>query len=294
MSAETALLAALAAHLAQPGRLTPAPALLGAAEPAAPAELPALVLSLPELQRLGAGLGERASLVTGALAVTARIDLANPVLSQEPTFRLLSDDRRTLVLPHGGWVRADGLGGVLSAADLQVTVAGAPRTVVNAAPGAGEVRPDAAVGTLLFGAPLPAAGLVSATYFVGQWERRMALISGRLCIDVRDATAAAVQQLSAALLDAMDDAAALPPGLRKVALLSLSAIAAAPATALTPSRQRQACFSFEYEHLIDRPDSSGGVIRRIPITTRLAAMAVDPANGAITTTLTTETTEAQP
>ena len=70
MTAETAFLDALASRLSAAG-LQPAPALVGSALPVALAELPALVLSLDDLRRQGAGLGERASLVIGALPVSA-------------------------------------------------------------------------------------------------------------------------------------------------------------------------------------------------------------------------------
>jgi len=287
MAPEIAVIDALAAYLATPGLLLPAPLRIGAAEPAAAAELPAIVLSLEEVHRLGAGLGERAALVTGALAVQARIDLANPVLPDEPGFRLLSDDRRTLVMPHGGWVKADGSSGLLAGADLQVSVSGDARSVVNAAPGPGEVQPAAPVGTLLFGTPLPAAGLVLATYFLGQWERRATPLAGLLRIDVRAASAADVVALSAALAAALDDAAALPRGLRKVALGRVGSVGA-PVAELAASRGRSLACSFEYEHEINRPDSSGGIIRRIPITTRLAVTTVDRASGAIVTTQASE------
>jgi hypothetical protein len=286
MAAETAFLDALAAHLA--AALSPAPASIGSAEPSAAAELPALVLSLDEVHRLGAGLGERAAMISnGALPVTARIDLANPVLPEEPSFNLLSDDRLSLVLPHGGWVKADGTAGPLSSADLQVTVAGAPRTVVNAEPTAAQVRPDARVGTLLFGAALPAAGIVQATYVLGQWERRVTPIAGALRIDVRAASAATVASLSGALIDALEPAAALPRGLRKIALGKLSSVGL-PVGEFADSRGRSLHFSFEYEHEVNRPDSSGGVIRRIPITTRLQSILVEPASGAIVTTVVSE------
>lgn len=286
MSAETAFLNALAAHLvAQPAL---AAAHIGAAEPAGVADLPAVVLSLPEVHRLGAGLGERASLITeGALPVTARIDLANPVLPEEPTFRLLSDDRRTLVLPHGGWVKADGTTGLLSGDDLQVSVEGVARTVVNAAPGASEVRPDAAIGTLLFGAALPASGTLQATYMLGQWERRVTPIAGSLRVDVRAAAAASVQTLSEALIDALDSAGALPRGLRKITLGVVAPIGAADA-ALAGSRGRELRFDFEYDHEINRPDSSGGIIQRIPLISRLTATTVDKISGAIVTTMVEE------
>ncbi len=290
MTAENAFLQALTAYLS--GVLLPAPARIGVAEPAVVAEMPAIVLWLEEVHRLGAGLGERAALISnGALPVTARIDLANPVLAEEPSFRLLSDDRRTLVLPHGGWVKADGTTGLLSSADLVVSVAGAPRTVVNAAPGVAEVRPDAAVGTLLFGAALPASGIVQASYVLGQWERRMTPIAGALRIDMRAANAADTLTLSDAVMAALDpDAdrdATLPRGLKKVRLGQVSSIGAANA-ALAGARGRSLAYTFEYEHEINRPDSSGGVIRRIPITTRVAATSVEPASGAIVTTVFSE------
>jgi hypothetical protein len=291
MAAETAFIDALAAYLqAQPAL---AGTQVGAAEPVAAANLPAVVLWLPEVHRLGAGLGEGAALVTGgALPVLARVDLANPVLPQEPTFRLLSEDRRTLVLPHGGWVKADATTGPMVAADLQVSVGGASRTVVNAAPAADQVQPDPAVGTLLFGAALPALGIVQANYFLGQWERRMTPIAGALRVDVRAADAAEVQALSQAVLDALDPAsgAVLPRGLRKAVLGAVSAVGA-PAPLLAGSRGRELSFAFEYEHEVNQPDSSGGVIGRITVLTRLITTVVEPGSGAITTTLTTETSE---
>lgn len=291
MAAETAFIDTLASYLqAQPAL---AAAQVGAAEPVAAADLPAVVLWLPEVHRLGAGLGEGATLIEGgALPVQATVDLANPVLPAEPTFRLLSEDRLTLVLPHGGWVKADATTGALAGADLQVSVAGVARTVVNAAPGAGEVQPDAAVGTLRFGAALPAAGLVQANYFLGQWERRVTPIAGSLRIDVRAADAAEVQALSQAALDALDPAsgAVLPRGLRKAVLGAVSAVGA-PVPTLAGARGRELSFTFEYEHEVNQPDSSGGVIGRITVLTRLLVTAVEPGSGAITTTLTTETSE---
>jgi hypothetical protein len=279
MAAEDAFLTNLATFLQAAG-LTPAPARIGIAEPVAAGELPALVLSLETVQRRGGGLAEGATVVEGALAVSARIDLANPVLPEEPSFVLLSADRLTLVLPHGGWVKADGSSGPLAAADLQVTVAGAPRTVVNAAPGPAEVRPDATVGTLLFGAALPAAGLVEATYFLGQWERIVTPIAGTLRIDVRGADAGAVGTLGSAVLGVLVGRGTPMGGLRKIALGQLGSVAA-PDTALANSRGRALHFAFEYDHEENTPASSGGVIRRVPITSRLEALTVDRASGAI-------------
>ena len=161
-------------------------------------------------------------------------------------------------------------------------------TLVNAAPGAGEVQPDATTGTLLFGAPLPGTGTVVAQYFVGQWERRVQPIAGVLQIDVRASSAADAASLSDALLNLLDTEAGRPTGLRKLVPLALGQVAAGDA-ALAASRGRCLRLRFEYEHIVDRPDSSGGVIRRVPITSRLLATAVEPATGAFITTIVSET-----
>ncbi|MBL8481482.1 MAG: hypothetical protein JNJ60_04760 [Rhodocyclaceae bacterium] len=289
MSAESAFLAAVADLLANHTQLVPAPASIGPAEPAQNTDLPAVVLSLEQVARLGAGLGERSALITdGALPVRATIDLANPVLPGEPGFVLLSADRRTLILPHGGLRQADGGEGPLGPADLSVSVAGAAQTVVNAPPGAGQVRADALIGQLLFGAPLPATGNVVANYVLGQWERRVTEIAGTLCVVVRDAGADSVASLSDGVLDALMAAPRNSlPGLRKIALSDLSSISVRD-TALANSRARTARFSFDFEHELNMPESSGGVIARIPITTRLTVVTVDPASGAVAATIVTE------
>jgi hypothetical protein len=287
MMAETAFLSAIADFLSAEAAL--AAATVGVAEPAANTDLPAVVLSLEEARRLGGGLGERSALITdGALHWTATIDLANPVLPEEPSFVLLSADRLQLILPHGGLRQADGGEGPLGPADLSVTVAGAPRTVVNAAPGPNEVRADPLIGLLTFGAALPPTGDVVANYVLGQWERRVTNIAGTLRLDARAAAASAVADLSVAAVDAL---LAAPRsgigGLIKIALSDLSSVGAPDAT-LASSRGRSARFSFEYEHEVNRPDSSGGVIQRVPITSRLNVVTVDPSNGTLVTGVVTE------
>jgi hypothetical protein len=267
---ETAFLDAIAAFLAGPAALSPAPALIGITEPAAAFDLPAVVLALDEVHRLGAGLGERALLITdSALPWSAKIDLANPVLADDPAFVLLSPDRKTLVLPHGGLKRADGSDGVLGAGDLQVKLGATTFTVVNAAPAPGEVRPDPAVGQLLFGAALPATGSLEVNYVLGQWERRVTPIAGSLRIDVYAADAAATVTLSAAVLGALSGATtAQLHGLRKMALAQAGPVVATDA-AHASARRRSAVFAFDFEIEINRPDSSGGVIRIVPIATTL-------------------------
>ena len=121
---EFAFIQALSAFLAGPAGLTPAPVQVGGALPSASDQAPAVVLALQSVRRLRGGLGEGAETVEGILAWTSRIDLASPFLPGEPGFSLISPDRRTLTLPHGGLIRADGLDGALGPADIAVTVAG--------------------------------------------------------------------------------------------------------------------------------------------------------------------------
>lgn len=277
---ETAFLDALLAYLAGlsgPAALLPAPALLGISEPTAAADLPALVLSLDQARRLGAGLGERSLLITSsALPWQAAIDLANPVLASEPGLRLLSADRRTLSLPHGGLKRADGSDGPLGAADLQVRVGATVFAVVAAAPVGNQVQADPGIGQLRFGTALPATGTLLASYVLGQWERRVTPIAGQLRLDVYGADAAAAVALSNALLQAL---AGIGPaqvrGLRRLALAQIGPVQVTdPAHA--SARRRSALLAFEYEHEINRPDASGGVIQRVDIATTVDAEADEP------------------
>lgn len=246
--------------------LDPAPKTVGIADPVNETEMPAVVLSLKRVRSLGNGLGERSKLVTdGVLPVTSTIDLANPVLPTEPAFRLLSPDKRELVLPHGGLVRVDGSQGPLGAADLTVKVGGTGRTVVNGTPTSTQVRADPLVGRLFFGSALPDNGVVKADYFLGQWEQRTARIAGTLRIVVRDTNLGRISDLSAAVVDALQ-----PPrsqaikGLHGMNLEMLGSIQT-PDANLVNSRARVALLSFEFELEINRPESSGGIILRIPV-----------------------------
>ncbi len=274
--AETAFLGAIEQYLR--GRaLAPVPASIGVIEPAASADLPALVLSLERTERASNGLGERSALITGGvLPVRARIDLADPVLPEDPSFRLLDDARTTLTLPHGGLVRADGddpLGAPLSAADVTVRVAGTARPVGGGAPDGLEVRVDPTVGQLRFATALPEAGRVEVDYVLGQWEQRLERISGVLRLDVCAAAAADAHALADAAV-----AALLDPGARQgvrrllsLAVVSLSSVGVPEPD--TAARRRTVRLAFGFEHEVNRPESSGGIIRTIPITTHLAVPA---------------------
>jgi hypothetical protein len=269
--AETFFLSSVASYLSGAG-LVPPPELTGVVEPAAANELPAIVLSLESSARANPGLGGRGQLMTGALPVQASIDLANPVLADEPSLVLVDTASRTLILPHGGLVRQDGSDPVdqpLGSGDITVTVAGVGRAVVPGAPGAGEVRAEGRVGTLAFGDPFPAAGIVAVSYRLGQWEQRLERISGTLRLDVYAASATDAVALSGAAIDALlaPKARSTMRRLISLALVSLGSVAAPDPSAV--GRRRTARFAFTFEREINRPDSSGGVISRIPATSRL-------------------------
>jgi hypothetical protein len=246
--------------------LTPAPKTVGIADPVSAAEMPAVVLSLNRVRPMGNGLGERSKLITdGTLPCKATIDLTNPVLPEEPSFRLLNPDRTELVLPHGGLVRVDGSQGPLGPVDLSISVGGVDRQVVTGSPGPTQIRAEPLVGRLFFGTALPANGIVEANYFLGQWEQRTSRIAGTLRIAIRDTDLVKVRDLSTAVVDALQ-----PPrskaikGLHGMTLVMLGSIQP-PDAALANSRARVALLSFEFELEINRPESSGGIILRIPV-----------------------------
>lgn len=256
--AETAFLDAVASYLKNDAAIAAA---VDVAEPVSDNELPAVVLSLDSVQRLGGGLGEGSATMTkGVLPWTETIDLANPVLAGEPTFRLVSTDRKTLILPHGGLRRKDGTAGTLGAGDLTVT-GPAPLPAVTAV--------DPLAGILTFAGALPTAGELVVSYFLGQWERSVTKIGGVLRVDVRAAAVGPVADLSDAVAAALlDRPKGKLPGLQKISLTALTSVGL-PDALRADSRGRTALFSFDYDHEVNRPDSAGGIIREIPVTTEL-------------------------
>jgi len=267
--AESAFLAAVQSYLAEQS-LAPEPESLGLAEPAASEELPAIVLSLETSARRAVGLGERVATMAGALEHEASISLASPVLETDPTFTLLSEDRLSLILPHGGLVRADGSEGALGEADLTVRVGNTVRPVVSGTPSGAQVSCDPQVGRLTFATALPATGRVRARYFIGRWERRVALIEGVLRLDVCATSAGDVQALSDGAVAALLSAGARASIERLLAIECRALSSIGPIeTGFGNARRRTARFSFRYEQLIDQPESSGGIIARIPVTTLL-------------------------
>jgi hypothetical protein len=257
---------ALADHLRT--TLLPAPPLVGAEYPANAPQLPALTLSLSAVTQKMRGLGRMPqATATGALPVTTDLDLAQPrAVFPDEIVELLSGDRRTLTLPHGPLVRADGTATTpFGAGDLTVGRNGSGLTVVGGTPAASEVRPDPDTGTLLFGAPLPATGTLHARYFVGEWEVSTTRYQGVLTLEVFAADAAGVDSLSRAVENALlRRAAAGVPGMNDIAPTGWSATEeAGPGRA--GARSRALAYRFDYELIEPRLGTGGGVIADVSV-----------------------------
>ncbi len=255
--------------------LQPPPALVGVVEPADTTDLPALVLSIAQSSRVGNGLGER-SLTRGALRWRAEVSLASPFLPGHPELSLLSADRRRLTLPHGGLVRHDGSSGALTSEDIQVALDGAQLALVESSPAAGQFAPDPLVGLLTFGAALPAQGQVVASYTLGQWEQRVVRGQGALELAVCAADGASARALSDTLLSALGESGAgAVPGLSRLTVTEVGSVGSVEPPPLG-MRRRSMRFRFEFEQVVNVPESSGGIIQRIPVQTVLGVKESNP------------------
>lgn len=290
--AEVAFLTAIRDHLAGPAGISPAFATAGFASADRGESYPMLSLSLSAVERVDIGLGGGATEVSdGALQVVSEIDLANPVLAGAEGFSLLDAGRTELTLPHGGLIRADDLPGALGPTDLAIAVNGNPRTLVAENPTGNEFTVDPLVGQLSFATALPGTGTLTATYHLGIWDRSTTLIRGTLDMDVWDDDVARLVLVSDQAVRAMlATANGGLAGVQKIALRSLSPIGDRQPNPLD-GRMRRAQFAFQYEHVVDLPVSSGGIITRVSTTSELAAFIRDPASGAFVETVEIETDE---
>jgi hypothetical protein len=253
--------------------LDPAPALVGGAYPRAAAELPAVVMSVASVREQLRGLGRLpAPTASGALPVTAEIDLAHPVATfPDAVVPLLSNDRKTLSLPHGPLVAADGTTTAFGSSDLQAHVGATTFTVVGDAPAAGEVQPDPDLGVLRFGSPLPAAGTLDVSYFVGEWEVRVERYQGDLLVETFAGDAAGVENLSRAVEAALLDQTGPPlPGLNRIEQTSWQPVAEA-GTTHAAARGRALGFAFDYELVQPHLGGGGGVISTVNVSSTFGA-----------------------
>lgn len=231
---------------------------IGVAEPLEAAEIPAVVISLEDLHNPSRGLGAHREIKTGALAERTAVNLASPVLTDEPSVSLV--DGQSLFLLHGGLVDSEGSNTPLQAADIQVQHNGVPFTLVAGAPVAGQFVVEPQIGRLTFGEALPGSGLLEAEYFIGRWERVVHQLQGRLHIQAIAANNVDAESLSELVYDALTDPAI--SGLRDLEVVSI-----APVTVFRDQpplmRVRVVQWEFDFEAVVDLPDASGGIIERV-------------------------------
>jgi len=239
-----------------------------ATSPAATTDLPRITVSVGDAVPAARGLGEvPGPPQTGALRVTTAVDLADPVLRiSGETVELLSGDRRTLQLPHGGVVRADGTDAPpFTTGDLTVVRGATTFTPTHDTPSAGQVRLDIASGALTFASPLPGTGTVQLGYFVGLWEITVERFAATMFVDVAhddpDAHAPLVEAVEAALARDAWPAAA---GMRSIQPVALSA--ASPITGLpVASRTRRLTYRVDVERIEPVIRTSGGPIVTVDV-----------------------------
>lgn len=256
----TAMLGALADHLdgALPGNPS-----IGPVEPASNGDLPAVALSLADIEPTLPAIGRMPAPVrTGALQVDTSVDLADPVLrlpGEDVT--LLSPDRRLLQLPHGGIVRADGSDlPPFGVADLLVRRGATTFTPVTGTPGTGEYQPDPVTGALTFGSPLPATGTLTLRYFVGAWEVAVERYAGVVTLDAFASSAAAAVALSDQVVELL--AGGGVSGVRRLDPLTVGPVVAA---GFGNARRRRLTYRFQYEREIATIRTSGGPIRTVAV-----------------------------
>ena len=237
---------------------------VGSFYPTVANELPRITLSVSNAEQQLSGVGRRPRAeVEGALPVSISLDLADPVVAfPDETVTLVSTDRRTITLPHGPVVRANGLDTLpFTAADITVEVDDTPWTLVSGTPSGQQFNIDPQVGQVRTGAALPAAGQLDVSYHAGRWEVQTFRTQGELTAEIFAGTTALVDEISNDMLDALRLPGALPT------LGKLIATGLGPIDRLGPeranSRSRKVTFHFDYE--LEEPvvRTGGGIITRI-------------------------------
>jgi hypothetical protein len=245
---------------------------VGDTAPDQPAGLPAATLGVREVTERLVGVGRiPRGTRTGALRLSAEIDLADPVLDLGggETLPLLDAERRVLTLPHGPLVRADGTTDLPFTADDVGADDGTPFPVSTAQnPTGRRFRPDPDEGTFRFGQPLADTGTLRVTYHVGQWDVLVSRYQGLLDVDLAAADTPGLAGLTRDVEAALDEAGRAPGAGTRVAPRER---AAATTTALGPqpdaavARTRRLVYRFDAE--IEQPllTTGGGVIARVAV-----------------------------
>lgn len=237
--------------------------------PATPGDVPRITVSIDNARPAVRGLGEvPGPPQTGALRVDTSVNLADPSLHVNgETVGLLSPDRRTLQLPHGAVVRADGTDTPpYSTSDLTVRLGATTFTpVTEQAPTATQVRLDLPSGALTFRDPLPNSGALTLVYFVGLWEITVERFAATMYVDIAHNNAAVHATLTTAVEAALArDQWPATAGMRQiqeVALSSSTSIAGLPAA----TRTRRLTYTIDVERIEPVIRTSGGPIVAIAV-----------------------------
>lgn len=237
--------------------------------PGAPGDVPRITVSIEGAVPAVRGLGEvPGPPQTGALRVETSVDLADPRIHPGgETVELLSGDRRTLQLPHGAVVRADGTDTPpYATADLTVRLGATTFTPVTAgAPSATQVLLDVGSGELRFADPLPATGSVLLGYFVGLWEITVERFAAAMYLDIAHAVPAEHAALTVAVEAALGrEHWPATAGMRQIQPVALSAatpIAGLPAG----TRTRRLTYAIDVERITPVIRTSGGPIAAVAV-----------------------------
>lgn len=265
MPAAIALLQNLQTYLGAQSNL--ASATIDVALPESNADLPLISLWLTDLEIPSIGLGQHTQVTNGALQVQTIIDLANPSLPGDTEFSFISSDRNAAILLHGGLVDSEGSSTPLTNTDMQVDIDGNPLTLAETPLSAGQFNILAESGQLTFGSSLPNTGMLTATYYIGQWQRIVEQLSGTLHASVTTANTTQTRAISDAMVESIAIAHQNIGGLRALNISQLDTIENL-ALGTTNTRQRNISWLFSFEHIINQPESSGGIIQSIILRTR--------------------------
>jgi hypothetical protein len=234
--------------------------------PSAATELPSVTVSLAEVTQQVAGVGRiPRGTRSGALPITLDLSLASPSLDLGggETLLLVPADRRSLVLPHGPLVRADGTdSGAFAPADLVVRDGSGAWTVVAAAPTGRQVRPDVDAGVLRFGTALGTTGTLHVEYRIGRWDVVVSRHQGLCELSV----AAEAAALPALVRRVAGEVARAHPSMRLVPT-GWGSAGKAPSGDV-PAKTRVQVLRYRFDAEIEQPllGTGGGVIRDIEAT----------------------------
>lgn len=246
--------------------------------PAAIGDVPRITVSVLDAVSPLRSLGETPGPPqTGALPVSTRLPLADPVLHlPAEDVSLLSSDRRILQLPHGAVVRADGTDTPpFAAGDLRVRQGATAFVVVHQPPAAGQVQLDVTSGALTFADPLPTSGTIELDYFVGLWEVRVERFAATALLDVAHTDPAAL----ATLTTAIETALTRPQWPRGAAVRSIEQTAlsaSAPIPGIPGTTSRRLSYRIDVERIEPVITTSGGPIRTIDVPVRLEVPPAGP------------------